>query len=52
MFLTERAGEAVPKLCVHDFRVFEAPRAFARGNAGNGEHVNFLCYRFDRHKDE
>jgi hypothetical protein len=38
MFLAKRPCEAVSKLCGYDFGVFEAPSAFALGDAGNGEH--------------
>jgi hypothetical protein len=41
MFFAEATGEAITKLCIHDFGVFEAPRAFTLGDAGNGEHWTF-----------
>jgi hypothetical protein len=46
MFLAKRPREAVAKLCGYDFGVFEAPRAFALSDAGNGEHWFFLLDAF------
>jgi hypothetical protein len=42
MLFAEGAGQAVAKLCGHNFRGFEAPRAFTLSKASDGEHESLL----------